>query len=80
MVPLQRSNDLLQSATVAVRSHEAALASMKGKLAAIHSSTAQRAADNAALLAKQVQILTFHTHTYHTCLSCNPSHMRCQSE
>ncbi|CAL5220731.1 g2789 [Coccomyxa viridis] len=50
---LRRSNDLLQSATVAVRSHEAALASMKGKLAAIHSSTAQRAADNAALLAKQ---------------------------
>ena len=55
VVPLQKSSELLQTATAAVQTHEAALESMKGKLATMHSSSAQRAAADAALLAEQVQ-------------------------
>ena len=51
---LQRSSDLLQSATATIQSHEAALDSMKSKVAAIHDSKAQSASASAALLVKQV--------------------------
>lgn len=55
MIDLQRSSDLLQSATATIQTHEAALERMKSKVDVIHSSNAQNAAASAALLVKQVQ-------------------------
>jgi len=58
VTPLQRSNELLQSAKDAIQSHEVALDSMKSRLAAIDNSKAESAAADALKLVEQVEKAT----------------------